>query len=165
MSSLKEQISEGIISLHKVELKHNDFLLKVFKESRPELDYIHGLGEEEKSAIVFQQFTIESQQLMQIYPDAELNIVMLNEEPVGRIYVYHGEKADRIIEIGLLAEYRGKGIGKKLIIEVIKNSKKAGKNVRLQVAWFNEKAYSFYKKVGFHIIENNEVFFEMEYVS
>ncbi|WP_297417475.1 GNAT family N-acetyltransferase [Clostridium sp.] len=160
---MRKQILEEIISLQKVKLEESEFLLKIFKESNPELLYICGLGEEEKRVILLQQFTIETKQLMQIYPNAEFNIVMLNEEPIGKLYINYGKTADRIIEIALLEEYRGRGIGKELIEIVIKNAKKAGKNVRLQVAWFNQNAYGLYKKLGFQVIENKEVFFEMEY--
>lgn len=159
---MRKQILEEIISLQKVKLEESEFLLKIFKESHPELLYICGLGEEEKRGILLQQFTIETKQLMQIYPNAEFNIVMLNEEPIGKLYINYGKTVDRIIEIALLEEYRGRGIGKKLIEIVIKNAKKAGKKVKLQVAWFNQNAYGLYKKLGFQVIENKEVFFEME---
>lgn len=108
---------------------------------------------------------MEQEQLMQMYPDAELNIVMLDGEAVGRLYIHHGESADRILEIGLLEQYRGMAIGGKLVNAVIENAAKAGKTVRLQVAWFNQGAYAFYEKLGFKVIENNGVFYEMQYIA
>ena len=46
---------------------------------------------------------------------------------------------------------RGKGIGKALYNEVIKLAKESGcYNVTLNVWAFNEKAYKFYKKLGFN---------------
>lgn len=155
---------ENIVSLCPVELSHTDFLLKLFKECRPDLALIDGINENQKEAIIFQQFTIEQEQLSKVYPDAEFNIVMLNEESIGRLYVYHGKTSDHIIEIALLEKYRALGIGKKLMNKVIENAVGNGKNISLQVAWFNQGAYTFYKKLGFNTIKNNGVFCEMRYM-
>lgn len=156
---------ENIVSLCPVESSHTDFLLQLFKECRPDLELIGGINEKQKEDIIFQQFTLEQEQLIKMYPDVEFNVVMLNEKPVGRIYIYHGETADRILEIGLLAEYRNLGIGRKLITTAIENAIRKNKSVRLQVAWFNQRAYKFYKEIGFRVIENQGVSFEMECIN
>lgn len=161
----KEEMETRGISLCSVEASHIKFLFKVFKESRWDLEFINNLDEKQKADILFNQFCMEQGQLIQQYPNAECNIVLLNEEAIGRLYVNHGEKADRILEIGLLEEYRGLGIGRKIVTTVIENAKKAGKAVCLQVAWFNEGAYKFYERIGFVVIEENYVFREMQYKS
>lgn len=152
------------ISLVPVQSRHDEFLLQVFKESRIDLAYINGISEEQKSMIILQQYKIEQEQLKQMYPNAKFNIVMMNEKTVGRLYIHNGEISDRILQIGLLEEYRGMGIGKMLVKLVIEDAMKRGKNVQLQVAWFNEAAYRFYEKLGFKIIENNGVAYEMQYM-
>jgi ribosomal protein S18 acetylase RimI-like enzyme len=153
------------ISLCPIEPKDNEFLLRVFKESRPDLNLINDISEEQRESIILEQFKMEKQQLEQIYPNAEFSIIKLNEEPIGRIYIYYGETTNRIVEIGLLEDYRGLGIGQRLMTTVIGNATKMKKNVRLQVAWFNQRAYKFYERIGFKVIENQEVFFEMEYTN
>lgn len=155
---------ESIISLCPLKPSHIDFLLQLFKECRPDLAMIGGINEKQIEGIIFQQFAIEQEQLMKMYPDAEFNIVMLNEEPIGRLYIYHGKLSDHIVEIGLLESYRGLGIGKKIMTTAIKNALRKGKDVSLQVTWFNKGAYTFYEKLGFKPIENNGVFWEMRYM-
>lgn len=152
------------ISLCPIEPQYNEFLFKVFKESRPELNLINDISEEQKTNIILQQFTMEHQQLIQMYPNAELNIVMLNKEPVGRIYINYGQTSVRILEIGVLEQYRGLGIGKKILTRVIKEAEKNEKTVNLQVAWFNQSAYTFYERIGFKVVENNGVVSEMQYM-
>lgn len=50
------KIEKIIKSIHP---SHNEFLLQLFKESRPDLGYMNGLNEEQKETIILQQFTIE----------------------------------------------------------------------------------------------------------
>lgn len=155
----------SIILVESVVENCNEFLLKVFKEIHPELNYINGVTEEEREELICQQFKVEQSQLIQMYPKAKLNIIMLNEKPIGIIYISHGETSDRILQIGILEDYRGLGIGKKVMNKIIKESVKRGKTVSLQVAWFNQRAYVFYEKLGFKVVENNTVFYEMQYIS
>lgn len=115
---------ENIVSLCPVESVHEDFLLKLFKECRSDLEFIGNVDEKQKDDIIFQQFSIEKDQLRKMYPDAEFNIVMLDREPIGRFYIHYGKTTDRILEIGLLEKYRSLGIGKKLVIKVIQNATK-----------------------------------------
>lgn len=52
--------------------------------------------------------------------------------------------------IGLLSEYRGQGIGKKLLISCITKAQENGiSRIALQVRADNENAIALYKKVGF----------------
>lgn len=155
---------ESIISLCPLKPSHTDFLLQLFKECRPDLALIGNLNEKQKDDFILQQFTIEEDQLSKMYPDAEFNIVMLNEKPIGRFYVYHSKLSDHIVEIGLLESYRGLGIGKKIMITAIENALRKGNELSLQVAWFNQRAYSFYERLGFRVIEDNLVLKKMQYM-
>lgn len=52
--------------------------------------------------------------------------------------------------MGLLSDFRGKGIGSKLLKEVLDHAKKSGlEKVELQVYTSNEPAIALYKKFGF----------------
>lgn len=165
MKNITVTYKDNIVSLLPVESTHKDFLLKLFKECRPDLALINSINEKKTDDIIYQQFTIEQEQLIKMYPNAEYNIVIFNGELIGRLYIHYGDTIDRILEIGLLDEYRSLGIGKELVTKVIQNALKKNKSVRLQVAWFNQRAYKFYEEIGFNIIENQGVFFEMEYIN
>jgi len=155
---------ENIISLCTVTPCHKEFLLKVFAESRWDLALISGVSEEQRAGIILEQYSIEQQQMAQMYPEASLNIVMLNNRPIGRLYIHYGERADRILEMGLLENHRKMGAGKKVMTIVIENALEKGKTVSLQVAWFNQGAYGFFEKLGFKAIRNNGIFYEMHYM-
>ncbi|AGY75266.1 GNAT family N-acetyltransferase [Clostridium autoethanogenum] len=164
---MKETTNENesnSISLCPAEPKDYEFLLKVFKEGRPELNFISNLSEEKKEDIIVEQFKIQQQQLARMYPKAEFYIVKLNDESVGRLYLHRGEANYRILEIGLLEQYRNQGIGRRTMKLIIENAIKERKNLSLQVIWFNNKAFLFYEKLGFKITENNNIFCEMQYI-
>ncbi|KAJ50727.1 GNAT superfamily N-acetyltransferase [Clostridium tetanomorphum] len=152
------------ISLGSVDKVNESVLLKIFKECHPELEWISNIPEEQKEAVIAQQFAIEKQQLMMIYPEAELNIIFSDGKAIGRIYIYYGKNTDRILEIGLLKEYRRQGIGQSVIREVIEKAVDREKTVSLQVTWFNRDACRLYQKLGFQIVENKGVVCEMRYV-
>ena len=165
MKIATDDYQENIISLCPVESNHKEVLLQLFRECRPDLELMGNIDEKQKDAIIFQQFTIEQDQLRKMYPNAEFNIVMFNEEPIGRFYIYYGEEFHHIIEIGLLESYRGLGIGKAIMSAAISNAVQKGKKIYLQVAWFNQNAYLFYEKLGFRVIEDNIAFKKMQYMA
>lgn len=165
MKSITDNYQEKVISFCPITLDHKDFLLQLFKECRPDLAFIDGIDEKQKDAIIFQQFTIEQDQLIRMYPNAEFNIVMFNKEPIGRFCIYYGEEFHHIIEIGLLESHRGLGIGKSIMSTAIRNAVEKNKKIYLQVAWFNQNAYLFYEKLGFKAIEDNIAFKKMQYMA
>lgn len=151
------------ISLCLEETSHKNFLIKLFKECHEELDLITNINEEQKENIIHAQFSMEQQQLKQAYPKAKLNIITCNNEPIGNLYINYGHKENRILEIGILKEFRKQGICKSVVAELIEKSLSKGKDVSLQVAWFNDVAYAFYENLGFKITEEKGAFYEMKY--
>ena len=71
-----------------------------------------------------------------------------------------GEKYGVINEIYVKKSYRGKGIGKKFIKEIISNFKKIGvKRVRITAGSENlDKLVKYYESIGFHRKTTNLVF-------
>jgi GNAT superfamily N-acetyltransferase len=164
VKSTQENVQASSISLCPAGLNHEEFLMKVFIDTRKDLSYICGVNEEQKAAIIAEQFRMEQKQMLQIYPEAVLNIVMLNNEPIGRLFVHHGVCTDRILEIGLLERFRNMGIGGILVCSIIENAVKQNKTVSLQVAWFNQGALAFYERLGFKITKSNGVIYEMVFI-
>ena len=97
------------------------------------------------------------------YPEGDFSIILMGEEPIGRLYIHRGMKVFRIIAISLLPEYRGRGIGGKLLAGIQDEAAGAGKRVQLQVAWYNSAARTLYEKMGFVVIEDTGVYCEMQW--
>lgn len=68
------------------------------------------------------------------------------------------------LAISLYEEYRGKGIGTKLMEEILKVLKEKGYKAVSLAVWKENYAVNLYKKVGFEIIAENESEFIMKKV-
>lgn len=153
---------------NEVELKSIDIeteieLFEIFKECIQDLSWATGFSESEKNQYLKTQFELEKKQFVTVYPKAEYYIVIKDNKCIGRLYIDHGENDIRILEIGLIEEYRNRGIGRGIIKNIISKASESNKFVSLQVAWFNQKALKLYEKLGFFIVENNQVSYEMRF--
>lgn len=86
---------------------------------------------------------------------AEIQVVCLDDKPIGRLRVVRGEE----IYIGgmqILPEYGGRGIGTAILGSLIEESKKTSKLIRLEVFHNNVQALRLYEGVGFKVIEQND---------
>ncbi len=83
-----------------------------------------------------------------------------NSKVLGYIIFSVSEYETSLFSIAVKEEYRGCGIGEKLIFEMIKIAKNNHSPlIFLEVRKSNEKAISLYKKVGFSIIGERKHFY------
>jgi len=90
-------------------------------------------------------------------PNIDYFLISSNTQITGFIKVNFAPKAKPIIteaaeleKIYVLPEFKGKGIGNKAMKEIIKLAKeRAMKNLYLDVLDSNNKAFDFYKRLGF----------------
>ena len=140
------------------------FVFRLFTDGRPDLEWITGIDQERKRELLLRQFQYEQEQLRKNYPDAEHSIILLDGNTVGRLYLHRGEKEYRILVITLAPEYRGRGIGRNLIKNILREAAAAGSPVGLQVAWYNRPARAFYERMGFLVTEDIGIYCEMQWM-
>jgi GNAT superfamily N-acetyltransferase len=102
-----------------------------------------------KTAFLAQQFDFQRRQYEQVYPGAEFHVIVHGPDPIGRIYVDRSGRDLGLVEISLLPEWRGRGIGAALL-EQLQREVEAGLRdcVSLQVAPENP-ARRLYQRMGF----------------
>jgi ribosomal protein S18 acetylase RimI-like enzyme len=87
---------------------------------------------------------------------------LLNDEPVGRLYLHRRQDEIRIIDIALLTEHRGKGIGSLLMLDILEEATQAALPVRIHVER-NNPALRLYQRLGFRAIADQGVYWLMEW--
>jgi ribosomal protein S18 acetylase RimI-like enzyme len=96
------------------------------------------------------------------YANGSSEIIVAGAEPAGWIlWAATGEEL-RLVEVAVLAAYRGRGIGTAAINQLIAVANLAGKPVRLRVNVTNAGAVRLYERLGFRRIGGDEVQHEME---
>lgn len=76
--------------------------------------------------------------------------IINNDDTIG--YDFKAPKRGRITELVVDKDYRGKGIGKELLLKMKVHLKSNGcEKILIAVFGYNESAIRFYKENGFHI--------------
>lgn len=117
---------------------------------------------EQKRAFLDFQFSAQTKHYEEFYAEAEFLIIELDDTPIGRLYIYRGQEEIEIIDIALLPEFRGKGLGRRLLEETIEEAKRERKTVVLYVEHFNP-ARQLYDRLGFRHVETNGVYHLMKW--
>ncbi len=88
--------------------------------------------------------------------------MLLNEQPVGRLYVIRWDHEIRIVDIALLPQFRRSGIGSSLLQNILAEGARSGKTVTIHVEQFNP-AMRLYERLGFQEIGEVGVYYRMEW--
>lgn len=137
----------------------DDFLARLFLSTRPELLSIN-LPEAQKEALIKMQFNAQHQQYDACYPHADSRIILRDNAPLGRMLVARDEAEIVLVDIALLPEYRGAGIGSALLQQLLVEAAETHKRVRLQVFKMNP-ALRLYERLGFAISADQSMYWEM----
>jgi GNAT superfamily N-acetyltransferase len=116
----------------------------------------------QKRAFVEQQFSAQDETYRARYPDGEFSIITLDNRPIGRLYVGRRPGEIRVVDITLLPEFRGNGIGTRLIRELMEEAAATGWRVTLYVEAFNP-AHRLYTRLGFERIDEYGVYELLEW--
>jgi ribosomal protein S18 acetylase RimI-like enzyme len=115
-----------------------------------------------KEAFLRMQFAAQDTQYHANHPRASFDLIMGGEQVLGRLYLDRGEAAWNVIDIALLPEHRGKGIGSRLLTQILAEAGAAGKPVQMHVERFNP-AQHLYDRLGFRQIADQGVYLLLEW--
>ena len=118
---------------------------------------------EQKNTFLRSQCEAQRQDYERRYPDSIHEIVLFKDRPVGRIWVARPPTEIRLIDIAILPEYRGRGIGSALIKELQREAAGIGKPMRHCVLNSNWAALIFYERLGFRKIDEESIYCLMEW--
>jgi ribosomal protein S18 acetylase RimI-like enzyme len=125
-----------------------DFLLDLYTSTRAAELAALPLGPVQKAAFVRQQYEAQDAHWRARFPDAERSIVTIGAASVGRLYVDRSAVEVRLVDIALVPEVRGRGLGRSLLTDLVGQAAAAGLPVRLSVVSGNP-ARRLYARLGF----------------
>lgn len=138
-------------------------LYRIYASTREDEMALVDWDEAQKAAFLMMQFTAQHRYYQEYYPDAAFDIILLNGQPAGRLYVDRWPEEVRIIDITLLPEYRNAGIGTTLLKGILQEAAQAGKRVSIHVERFNP-AMHLYERLGFSMVGEHGVYYLMEWL-
>ena len=138
------------------------FLEKVYAGTRAAELAAVPWTDEQKAAFVQMQFAAQAKHYREHYPDTSFDVILLDAEPVGRLYVARWTDELCIVDISLLPEYCNRGIGTTLLRQLQAEAQGAGTPLRIHVERFNP-ALRLYERLGFRQVEDWGVYLFLEY--
>ena len=160
------QLSDGgTVQLRQVLESDNEFLLTVYGSTREEeLNQVEW-AEGQKEAFLRWQLDLQRREYEARFPDAAYDIILVDDQPAGRIWVGADDEQIRLLDIALLPQFQNRGVGTELVRRLIKESAKQGKVLRHMVFVLNNNAERFYERLGFKPIEDFGAYKHMEWRS
>ena len=97
--------------LRPVEPDDREFLYRVYASTRTEELAVVPWDDAQKDAFLRAQFDAQDAWWRENYGGASFDVIVVDGEPAGRLYLHRGDTEIRIVDIALLPEHRGKGVG------------------------------------------------------
>jgi ribosomal protein S18 acetylase RimI-like enzyme len=148
------------LSLRPVTAADADLVLGLFLGAGGQALTLARLPQAQVEALLRMQVAAQDRHYRTHHPESEHSVVLLDGVPVGRLWVAREETALHLLDITLLPEHRGRGLGSALIRDLLTEASVAGLPVRLHVAVVNP-AESLYRRLGFIATGGDEVHREM----
>lgn len=138
-----------------------EFLFRLYASTREEELSLVAWSETQKRTFLRSQFDAQSRHYREHYPGANFDVILLDGRPVGRLYVARWKAEIRIMDIALLPEYRGAGIGTKLLEDLLSEAEGSGKPLSIHVERVGP-ARRLYERLGFSEVADKGVYLLME---
>jgi RimJ/RimL family protein N-acetyltransferase len=150
------------VTLRPVEPEDEAFLLQTYSSVRTEELAQVPWSEAQREAFIKLQFEAQQTHYRKHNPGATHDIILLNAQPIGRLYVARRDAEIRILDITILPEHRNQGLGTPLIENLMKEAAGAGKPLSIYVESFNPSLRLF-ERLGFLKREDDGVNLLMEW--
>ncbi len=137
------------------------FLYRVYASTRSEELQQLDWTDQAKHDFLALQFKAQHRFYQQNFPEAEFQVILRGNDPIGRLYVDHRSNEIRLIDITLLPEFQRRGIGSALLESLLAEARASQLPLRMHVEKFNP-AMRLYERLGFRKIEDHGVYFLLE---
>jgi len=117
----------------------------------------------QKGAFIAHQFNAQRIHYRGQISGCTFEVIEKRGVPIGRLYLQERETRLHIVDIALMPDSCGQGIGSAILSAMIETAGGRGKGVGIFVEKYNP-ALRLYRRLGFTEIQNTDIYFEMEWV-
>ena len=151
------------LTLRPVNVHDKDFLYQLYVTTREREMAFTDWDDSQKEIFLRQQFDSQKSHYRERFPQAKHDIILLNEQPAGRIYVNRSQDEIRLLDITLHPQHRNQGIGTSLMDDLLAEAQSDQLPIRLYVWQLNDAAQHWYERLGFKQIDTIQVYHHLEW--
>lgn len=151
------------ITFEAISQKDMAFLAELYRTTRWQEVMQAPWDDQQRIDFLNQQFTAQHIHYASHYPKADKLKIQQEGNDIGRIFLDRDDVSICLIDVALLPDQRGQGLGTKILTELLTEAQNTDKKVVIHVENFNP-AYQWYLKHGFKQIEDKGVYQYMEWV-
>lgn len=155
--------STAQIDLRPVTDADREFLVGVYGASRDEELSQVTWGEGQREAFVRMQFEAQDSEYRHRNPHGSFDVIEVDGQRAGRLYVDRRPGDIRIVDISLLPEFRGSGVGGHLLARLMEEAAASRRKLSIHVEIHN-RAAELYARLGFKVVAEHGVYRRMEWV-
>ena len=137
-----------------------EFLFKLYASTRAEEFATFNWPAAQLEAFLRMQFMAQQRSYAAVYEQCEHKIVELNGVAIGQMQVNWGKDFALLVDISLLPEHRGQGMGGALIGDLIQQCSERKLPLKLQVTQTNP-ARRLYERLGFIRTGEDQMYVQM----
>jgi ribosomal protein S18 acetylase RimI-like enzyme len=141
-----------------------EFLFHLYASTRAQEMALAPWDAAQTESFLRSQFHLQAAHYHRYYPEAAFLVIQGGGQPIGRLYVDRRPDEIHILDIALVPERRGEGIGTALLKELLSEAEESGKVVILYVEQFNP-AHRLYLRLGFQPVKDEGVYWMMQWSS
>jgi ribosomal protein S18 acetylase RimI-like enzyme len=139
------------------------FLFRLYATTRAEELAATGWPLAQREAFLRSQFMARQRGYRVTFPAASTTVILAEQKPIGALIVNRSGGELRLVDIALLPEHRGRGIGGNLLRSLQDEARSAKKPVRLSVLKNNPLAQHLYLRLGFAPIGGDGLYLKLEW--
>ncbi len=139
------------------------FLMRLYASTRAQELAPVPWTPEQKQAFLTSQFQAQRHHYRTYIEACVFDVIEKRGVPMGRLYLDVQPGRLHIVDIALLPEYCGQGIGTAILTALQATARAGGRGVGIFVEKFNP-ALRLYRRLGFTDIADREVYLEMEWL-
>lgn len=162
------KLTNPFICFRNITTDDEETLFQIYASTRTEeLIHLTNWTSGQKEAFLRLQFSAQHSHYQNNYEGAHFWVIEYKSQIIGRLYLHtlYESTSMRIIDITLLPEWRNKGIGNQILLDVLEWAESKNRSVTIHVESFN-RAMNLYKKLGFVLAsQTNGVYHLLEWKS